>query len=68
MEKGQPPSQVCRYLGLDRDSLKMEIRLPGDNLDKLINLVNKYVGKSTISKKSTGKFGGSVGLLLSRGG
>ena len=30
------PSQVCRYLGLDIDSIKIEIRLPKDKLKKLI--------------------------------
>ena len=49
-----PPSQVCRYLGLDIDSIKMEIRLLEDKLEKLINLVKKYVGKSTISEKRAG--------------
>ena len=29
--KVTPPSQVCRYLGLDIDSIRMEIRLPKDN-------------------------------------
>ena len=29
--KVTPPSQVCRYLGLDIDSIRMEIRLPKTN-------------------------------------
>ena len=49
--KVTPPSQVCRYLGLDIDSIRMEVRLPKDKLEKLVNLLKKYVGKSTISKK-----------------
>ena len=56
--KVTPPSQVCRYLGLDIDSIKMEIRLPKDKLEKLINLLKKYVGKSTISKKELESLGG----------
>ena len=52
-----PPSKVCRFLVLDIDSLKMEIRLPEDKLDKLINLLKKYVGKTTISKKELGSLG-----------
>ena len=47
-EKVTPPSQMCRYLGLDIDSINMEIRLPKDKLEKLVNLLKKYVGKSTI--------------------
>ena len=56
--KVTPPSQLCRYLGLDIDSIKMEIRLPKDKLEKLINLLNKYVGKSTISKNELESLGG----------
>ena len=42
---------MCRYLGLDIDFIKMEIRLPEDKL-----------GKSTISKKELESLGGG-GLL-----
>ena len=56
--KVTPPSQVRRYLGLDIDSIKMKIRLPEDKLEKLINLLKQYVGKSTISKKELESLGG----------
>ena len=49
---------MCRYLGLDIDSIRMEIRLPKDKLEKLVNLLKKYVGKSTISKKELESLGG----------
>ena len=52
--KVTPPSQVCRYL----DSLKMEIRLPEDKLEKLINLLKKYVGKTQSLKKKSWKVWG----------
>ena len=52
------PPQVCRYLGLDIDSIKMEIKLPEDKLEKLLNLLKEYVGKSTISKKELESLGG----------
>ena len=32
--KVTPPSKVCRYLGLDIDSIEMELRLPKDKLEK----------------------------------
>ena len=51
---------MCRYLGLDIDSLNMEIRLPEDKLVKLINLLKNYVGKSTISKKELECLGGML--------
>ena len=66
--KVTPPSQVCRYLGLDIGSIRMEVRLPKDKLEKLINLLKKYVGKSTISKKELESLGGSFGSLLPCGG
>ena len=53
---------MCRYLGLDIDSIKMEIRLPEDKLEKLINLLKKYVGKSTISKNELESLGGLLGI------
>ena len=53
-----PPSQVCRYLGLDIDSVRMEVRLPKDKLEKLIHLLKKYVGKKYNFKKRAGEFGG----------
>ena len=56
--KVTPPSQVCKYLGLDIDSITMKVRLPKDKLEKLINLLKKYVGKSTISKKKLESLGG----------
>ena len=60
--KVTPPSEVCRYLGLDIDSIKMERRLPKDKQEKLINLLKKDVGKSTISKKELESLG-EGGLL-----
>ena len=41
--KVTPPSQVCRYLDLDIDSIRMEVRLQKDKLEKLVNLLKKYV-------------------------
>ena len=56
--QGHPTIPGVRYLGLDIDSIKMEIRLPKDKLEKLINLLKKYVGESTISKKELESLGG----------
>ena len=56
--KVTPPSQICRYLGLDIDSIEMELRLPKDKLDKLILSVNTFKDKSSISKKELESLGG----------
>ena len=56
--KVTPPSQICRYLGLDIDSIEMELRLPKDKLEKLILSVNTFKDKSSISKKELESLGG----------
>ena len=53
-----PPSKICRYLGLDIDSIEMELRLPKDKLEKLISSVNKFKDKSSISKQELESLGG----------
>ena len=56
--KVTPPSRVCRYLGLEVDSIKMELRLPKDKLEKLKSSVNKFKDKSSISKNELESLGG----------
>ena len=56
--KVTPPSKVCRYLGLDIDSIEIELRLPNDKLEKLIFSVNKFKDKSSISKQELESLGG----------
>ena len=52
------PPKVCRYLGLDIDSIEMELKLPKDELEKLISSVNKFKDKSSISKHELESLGG----------
>ena len=56
--KVTPPSKICRYLGLDVDSIEMELRLPKDKLEKLIISVNHFKDKSSISKQELESLGG----------
>ena len=56
--KVNPPSQVCRFLGLEIDSNEMEIRLPVDKLEKLKGLLAKYINKNSIGKKELESLGG----------
>ena len=56
--KVTPPSKICRYLGLDIDSIEMELRLPKDKLEKLIVSVNNFKDKSSISKQELESLGG----------
>ena len=53
-----PPSRVCWYLGLEVDSIEMELRLPKDKLEKFKSSVNKFKDKSSISKNELQSLGG----------
>ena len=45
------PNQVVRYLGLEFDSIKMEIRLPSDKVKKTMEMVKDFRGKKCCSRK-----------------
>ena len=42
VEKIVNPSQLVKYLGLNIDSVNMELSLPHEKLDRLCNLVEKF--------------------------
>ena len=50
--KVTPPSQVCRFLGLEIDSNEMEIRLALDKLEKLKGLWQSISIKTLLGRKS----------------
>ena len=45
------PAQVTRFLGIDIDSVRMELRLLGDKLEKLITQLNHFVRRRKASKR-----------------
>ena len=45
------PSTCVRYLGLNIDSIKMEVSLPQDKLKRLVELVDSFSDKATATKK-----------------
>ena len=49
---------MWRFLGLDIDSNKMEIRLPLDKLEKLKSLLAKYIDRNSIGKNELESLGG----------
>lgn len=49
--KIQPPSQVLTFLGIELDSIKMELRLPPGKLVKLRDVLEKHKSATYISKK-----------------
>ena len=46
-----PPSQVVTYLGIELDSVQMELRLPQKKLIRLRNLVDEFRGRKHCSLK-----------------
>ena len=57
-EKLLSPSTCTTYLGLEVDSVAMELRLPPKKLAKLISLLEIYVSKDRISKHDLESLGG----------
>ena len=45
------PSQVTRYLGLELDSINMEIRLPSDKVERTRSLIKEFRNKKVCSRK-----------------
>ena len=43
LEKIKGPSQVLKYLGIVIDTVKMEVRLPADKLEKMAYLLAKWM-------------------------
>lgn len=56
--KVTPPSQITNYLGVTIDSVKMELRLPPEKLDKLNAALEQFSGKKSATKKQIEKLAG----------
>ena len=57
-EKVTPPSTCTTYLGIEIDSVSMELRLPERKLVKLKQLLDVHLGKKKISKFDLESLGG----------
>ena len=57
-EKVTPPSTCTTYLGIEIDSVAMEVRLPSGKLAKLKALLANYLAKDKISKHDLESLGG----------
>ena len=53
-----PASCVTKYLGIEINSVEMELRLPQDKLDKLRAQLNTFMGKRKASKLELEVLGG----------
>ena len=49
-EKSEGPSTVIPFLGIEIDSLAMELRLPGDKLAQLQHTLSQWRGKKACRK------------------
>lgn len=50
-----PPSQVTKYLGIDIDSIALELRLPEYKVENMLNIVRSVRAKNVVSKKELQK-------------
>ena len=66
-DKVSPPSTCTTYLGVEIDSVTMELRLPQIKLERLRNLLEKYVSCKKNLKKRFGKSGWVVITLFTFG-
>lgn len=69
-KKVSPPSQITTYLGIEIDSLAMELRLPKGKLEKLKLLLSDVETLSSIDRKSLEKLTGYLAhcATIIRGG
>ena len=68
--KVRSPSRVQRYLGVELDSIEMELRLPEDKLSKLTVELEFFAGRRRATKKQLQRLCGILGhcSTLVRGG
>ena len=57
-KKLQSPSTTVRFLGIEIDSVGLEMRLPGDKLRKLIQILGHVGDKERVSRRELEKLGG----------
>ena len=69
-DKVSPPSTCTTFLGVEIDTVTMELRLPESKIIKLNSFLDKYVDSDRISKKDLESLGGLLSHCASlvRGG
>ena len=60
LDKYHPPSSSMPYLGVQFDSVKMEMRVPPDKLSEVVEDLETWKKKSTLTKKSLQKLLGRL--------
>lgn len=64
------PAQIMVFLGLEWDSLAMEVRLPGEKKERLLTLLSSFVGRRCAKVAEIQKLAGKMGFAAQvvRGG
>ena len=57
-KKLQSPATTVRFLGIEIDSVGLEMRLPGDKLSKLIRILEQVGERKRVSRRELEKLGG----------
>lgn len=52
------PNQITRFLGIDIDTHAMEMRLPDDKINKLLDIIEAFLSKKKATKKELERLGG----------
>ena len=58
--KCEGPTTCLSFLGIEVDTAAMQLRLPADKLERINNLVNKWVGRKCITKKELESLAGHL--------
>ena len=59
-EKCEGPTSCLSFLGIEVDTASMQLRLPGEKLNRLNELVSKWVGRRSITKKELESLAGHL--------
>ncbi len=58
--KTEGPAEVITFLGIEIDSINMELRLPQEKLSELLNLLKKWRGMKSCRKRDLQSIAGSL--------
>ena len=57
-KKIQSPATTVRFLGIEIDSVSLELRLPGDKLSRLIHILEQVGARRRVSRRELERLGG----------
>jgi hypothetical protein len=63
LHKSVPPSQICTFLGIELDSLLMEVRLDASKLALTLNLLENILQKTAIKRRDFESVAGKLNWI-----